>query len=129
RDLAKAGADAQERQIGQAKYCRIVGQGREAQGNLVEAFQMYKDFGALPIHNATGGVASLDDPSHKVPTSVWLRGRISAMIAGAKPEQRAPLEAKIAQEWKAGQAKKDLDAIPSLVGMFDGPFRLGPRAR
>jgi outer membrane protein assembly factor BamB len=129
RGLCKETTDDQERQMRQAKYFRIVGQGREAQGNLVEAFQMYKDFGALPIHNATGGVASLGDPTRKVPTNVWLRGRVSGMIANAKPDQRAPLEAKIAEEWKTVEAKKDIDAIRSFVGMFDVPFAVGREAR
>ncbi|MCI0638280.1 MAG: PQQ-binding-like beta-propeller repeat protein [Gemmataceae bacterium] len=112
-----------------ARYYRIVGQGREAQGNLVDAFQMYREFGALPIHNQEGGVASLDDPTHKVPTHVWLRGRVSAMIAKATAEQRAPLERKIEEEWKQVEAKKDLDAIRSFVGMFDVPFVVGREAR
>ena len=129
RELCDAANGDQERQVRQAKYFRIVGQGREAQGNLVEAFRMYKDFGALPIHSTTGGVADLDDPSHKVPTNVWLRGRISAMIAKADAKQRAPLEAKIADEWKAVKAKKDLEAIRSFVGMFDVPFTVGREAR
>jgi outer membrane protein assembly factor BamB/tetratricopeptide (TPR) repeat protein len=129
RDLCKAAHGDEERQMRQAKYFRIVGQGREAQGNLVEAFQMYKDFGALPIHNQTGGVASLDDPTHKVPTQVWLRGRVSAMIAKATPPQRAPLEAKIREEWKQVLAKKNVDAIRSFVGMFDVPFAVGREAR
>jgi outer membrane protein assembly factor BamB/tetratricopeptide (TPR) repeat protein len=121
--------DAAERQMRKAKYFRIVGEGREKQGNLVEAFEMYKDFGALPIHNEAGGVAALDDPSHKVPINVWLRGRVSAMIAGATPQQKAPLEAKIAEEWKGVLAKKDLGAIRSFVGMFDVPFEVGREAR
>jgi outer membrane protein assembly factor BamB/tetratricopeptide (TPR) repeat protein len=129
RDLCKATDKDEERQQRQARFFRIVGQGREAQGNLVEAFQMYKDFGALPIHNANGGVPSLEDPTHKVPTNVWLRGRISAMISRASAEQRAPLEAKIGEEWKQVMAKKDLDSIRSFVGMFDVPFQVGREAR
>jgi outer membrane protein assembly factor BamB/tetratricopeptide (TPR) repeat protein len=127
--LCSATSDNQEKELRLAKYYRIVGQGRESQGNLVEAFQAYKDFGALPIHNQQGGVAALDDPSHKVPTHVWLRGRVSAMIAKATPEQRAPLEAKIRDEWKDVLAKKNLDAIRSFVGMFDVPFQVGREAR
>ena len=88
-----------------------------------------RTFGDLPIHNATGGVASQDDPTHKVPTNVWLRGRVSAMIAKATAQQRAPLEAKIADEWKEVRARKDLDAIRSFVGMFDVPFEVGREAR
>jgi outer membrane protein assembly factor BamB/tetratricopeptide (TPR) repeat protein len=129
KELTTATTDDQEKQHRQARFFRIVGQGRESQGNLVDAFQMYKDFGALPIHNAAGGVVSLEDPTHKVPVNVWLRGRVSAMIAKATPQQRAPLEAKIADEWKQVIAKKDLDAIRSFVGMFDVPFEVGRQAR
>lgn len=117
-----------EQQVRLSKYYRIVGQGREAQGNLVEAFQMYKDFGALPLHRDTG-IASLEDPGHKIPVNVWLRGRVSAMMARATPEQREPLERKIAEEWQAVEVKNDPDAIRSFVGMFDVPFRVGRQAR
>lgn len=126
--LLKAPTNPQEEQARKAKYYRLVGQGREAQGNLVEAFQMYKEFGALPIHR-DGGIASPEDPSQKIPINVWLRGRISGMIAKAKPAERAPLEAKIADEWKTVEAKKDEGAIRSFVGMFDVPFRVGREAR
>ena len=129
RELCKVADNANEHQNRQARFFRIVGQGREAQGNLVEAFQMYREFGSLPIHREQGGIASIDDPSHKVPTNVWLRGRVSAMIAKATAEQREPLERKIAEEWKLVEAKKDLDAIRSFVGMFDVPFAVGREAR
>jgi outer membrane protein assembly factor BamB len=121
--------DPQEEQARKAKFYRLVGQGREAQGNLVEAFQMFKDFGALTIHRDQGGITSPEDPNYKIPVNVWLRGRISGMIAKAKPDQRAPLEAKIAEEWKTVEAKKDPNAIRSFVGMFDTPFRVGREAR
>jgi tetratricopeptide (TPR) repeat protein/outer membrane protein assembly factor BamB len=128
RDLCKVPGNATEEQQRQARFLRLVGQGREAQGNLVEAFQAYKDFGALPIHK-NGEISLPEDPAHKIPTSVWLRGRVSAMIARATPEQRKPLEVKIAAEWQAVRAKKDLDAIRSFVGMFDVPFTVGREAR
>jgi outer membrane protein assembly factor BamB len=129
RQLCQLGETSQEKQKRQAKYFRIVGNGRETQGNLIEAFQMYKEFGSLPIHRDLGGVTALDDPSHKVPVDVWLRGRVSAMFAKATPEQRAPLEAKIAEEWKAVEAKNDVDAIRAFVGMFDVQFAVGREAR
>ena len=116
-----------EEQNRKAKFYRLVGQGREAEGNLVEAFQMYKDFGALPIHR--DGVPSLEDLNQKIPINVWLRGRVSGMIAKAPLAQREPLEAKIAEEWKQVEAKKDLDAIRSFAGMFDTPFKVGREAR
>jgi hypothetical protein len=117
-----------EEQHRKAKFFRLIGQGREAQGNLVEAFQMYKDFGALKIHRDSG-IPSTEDSNHKVPVNVWLRGRISGMLAKATPEQKAPLETKIAEEWKAVEAKKNVDEIRSFVGMFDVPFRVGREAR
>jgi outer membrane protein assembly factor BamB len=129
RELCNVPENAHEQQLRQARYFRIVGQGREAEGNLVEAFQNYREFGSLPIHREQGGIASLDDPSHKVPTNVWLRGRVAAMIAKATPEQRQPLEKKIAEEWKTVEGKKDIDAIRSFVGMFDVPFAVGREAR
>jgi outer membrane protein assembly factor BamB len=127
-NLSKLPENPDEQQKRLAKFYRVVGQGREAQGKLVEAFQMYRDFGALPI-NKQQGVAALDDPSFKVPTPVWLRGRISAMIAKATPEQRQPLEAKIADEWKAIESKNDPEAFRNFAGMFDVPFAVGREAR
>jgi outer membrane protein assembly factor BamB len=128
RELCKVPENVEEEQQRQARFLRLVGEGRETQGNLVEAFQAYKDFGALPIHR--GGVISLpEDPTHKVPTSVWLRGRVSNMIAHATAEQRRPLEEKIADEWKAVRARGDLDTIRSFVGMFDVAFQVGREAR
>lgn len=129
RELCNVPGNDTEQQTRLAKYFRIVGQGREAQGRLVEAFQNYREFGALPIHGVQGGIASLDDPTHKIPTSVWLRGRVSAMIGKATPDQREPLEKKIAEEWKTVEAKKDIEAIRSFVGMFDVPFEVGREAR
>ncbi len=126
-DLCNLPDGVQEKEARKSKFYRLNGQGREAQGNLVEAFKMYKAFGDLDINKQ--GIANIDDPTHKVPTSVWLRGRISAMMARASPEQRAPLESQIAQEWRAVQAKNDVDAIRNFVGMFDVPFAVGREAR
>jgi outer membrane protein assembly factor BamB/tetratricopeptide (TPR) repeat protein len=128
RDLCKVPGDGEEEQQRQARFLRLVGQGRETQGNLVEAFQAYKDFGALPIHR-DGQIALPEDPTHKVPTNVWLRGRIATMIARATPEQRKPLEEKIATEWQAVRAQNDVNAIRNFAGMFDVPFTVGREAR
>lgn len=129
RELCKVADDAKENQQRQARFFRIVGQGREAQGNLVDAFQMYREFGSLAIHREQGGIAVLDDPTHRVPVDVWLRGRVSAMFAKATAQQREPLEKKIVEEWKAVEAKRDPNAIRSFVGMFDVPFPVGREAR
>ncbi len=126
--LCKVPDNANEEQHRKAKFFRLVGQGRETQGDLVAAFQMYKDFGALPMHR-DGGVSTPEDPNTKIPINVWLRGRISGMLAKATPAQKEPLEAKIAEEWKIVEAKKDIDAFRSFVGMFDIPVKVGREAR
>lgn len=128
KELCSVAGDEAAEEARKAKFLRAVGQGREAQGDLVTAFSMYKDFGALPTHRAQG-VASPENPLYKIPVNVWLRGRVGGMMAKAAPEQRVPLEARIAEEWKAVEAKKDLDAIRSFVGMFDVPVRVGRDAR
>jgi tetratricopeptide (TPR) repeat protein len=128
RELCLVRDNPLEQQHRQSRYLRIVAQGLENKGNLVQAFQMYREFGALPLSQKEG-VAPTDDPSHKVPASVWLRGRISAMIAKADPKQSGPLEAMIADEWKRVQSKKDIDSVRSFVSMFDVPFKVGREAR
>ncbi|MSQ94098.1 MAG: hypothetical protein EXR98_06025 [Gemmataceae bacterium] len=129
KDLCVVPNDAKEEQTRKAKFLRLVAQGREAEGNLLEAFQVYKDFAALSIHRELGGIASADDANQKIPVNIWLCGRLSSMIAKAKPDQRAALEAKIAEEWKAIEAKKDSDVIRTFGGMFDASVRIGRDAR
>src|SRR5262249_42423428 len=75
------------------------------------------------------GVAATGDQTHKVPTAVWVRGRIAAMMAKATPEQRKPLDERIAEEWKAVQSKNDLEAVRQFASMFDVPFAVGREAR
>ena len=69
---------------------------RESQGNLVAAFAAYRQFGSLPLFQQEG-VPSLEDPLYKIPTTVWLRGRIGSMFAQAKNQvdQKAALEKQI----------------------------------
>jgi outer membrane protein assembly factor BamB len=128
RELCKVEGNPKEEGEREARFLRLLGQGREAQGRLVEAFSAYREFGALPI-NKESGVPLAEDPTQKIPTPVWLKGRISAMIARATPEQRQPLEAKIEEEWKEVQAKGEVDAVRSFVTMFDVPFTVGRKAR
>jgi hypothetical protein len=129
RALCEVPGDPKEQEFRQAKFLRIVGQGKEAEGDLVAAFKAYREFGSLPLYR-TEGVPALEDPAQKVPSNVWLRGRVTAMLKGAKTvEQRQMLEAKIAEEWKAVQARGDLEGVRSFVGMFDVPFQVGKEAR
>src|SRR5262249_37258443 len=126
KELSKSN-NPEEHQLRQAKFFRVMGQGRETEGNLVEAFVMYKNFGDLPIN--ADGVPDLANPTQKTPTAVWPRGRTAAMMAKATPKQREPLEAKIAEEWKAVKAKSDLGSVRRFIDMFDVPFGVGREAR
>jgi outer membrane protein assembly factor BamB len=110
------------------RYLRILAQGREGQGNLVEAFLAYKEYGASPLFKDEG-IPSAEDPLSKVPVHLWLRGRIGAMFEKANAQQRAALESKIAAEWAAVKSRDDVDAIRQFTGMFDVPFSVGKEAR
>jgi outer membrane protein assembly factor BamB/tetratricopeptide (TPR) repeat protein len=127
-ELCDVPGDPQEQEHRHARFLRILGQGLESEGDLVEAFQAYRKFGSLPLFR-TEGIPSTEDPGQKIPSNVWLRGRVMTMLAKATPEQRRPLEAKIAEEWKAVEARNDIEAIRSFVGMFDVPFAVGREAR
>jgi outer membrane protein assembly factor BamB len=110
-----------------ARFLFQVGRGREGQGRLVEAYDAYVRFAGLPLNKDK--INDLEDSYHKARPDVWVRGRVAAMLAGATPKQRAPLEAKIAKEWQAIQSKNDLDAIRRFVSTFDVAFAVGRQAR
>lgn len=128
RELCRVEGDPKEQEQRQARFLRILGQGLESEGDLVGAFQSYREFGSLPLFRSEG-VPSVDDPAQKVPAHAWLRGRVMNMLTRATPDQRRPLETKIGEEWRAVEAKNDVEAIRSFVGMFDVPFQVGRAAR
>jgi outer membrane protein assembly factor BamB len=128
KELTGATDNEAEKQRREARYWRIVGQGREEQGKLVEAFLAFKDYGASPLFKDEG-IPSMEDPLYKVPVNLWLRGRISAMFARATTEQRTALDKKIGEEWQAVKEKNDLAAIRQFTGMFDVPVAVGREAR
>jgi outer membrane protein assembly factor BamB len=128
KELCKVETSAAEQLQRETAYWRIVAKGREDQGDLVSAFLAYKEFGASPLFKEDG-IPSLEDPLYKVPTHLWLRGRIGAMFEKANPAQRAGLEKKIAEEWQAVTQRNELAAIRQFIGMFDVPFAVGREAR
>jgi outer membrane protein assembly factor BamB/tetratricopeptide (TPR) repeat protein len=128
RDLCKVPDDNREEQRRLGRFLRLNGEGREAQGKLVEAYRSFREYGSLPL-NKEQGIANPDDPAHKIPSDIWVKGRIAAMIAKATADQRPPLDEEIAAEWKAVRRKNDADATRSFVSLFDVPFRVGREAR
>ncbi|MCI0462193.1 MAG: hypothetical protein L0Z62_35015 [Gemmataceae bacterium] len=128
RELCKVEGNPQEQEERQARFLRILGQGLESERDLVGAFAAYREFGSLPLFREKG-VPSIEDPAQKVPAHAWLRGRVMSMLSRATKEERLPLEAKIGEEWRVVEAKNDIEAIRSFVGMFDVPFQVGREAR
>jgi outer membrane protein assembly factor BamB len=110
-----------------ARFLYLVGRGREEQGRLVDAYQAYVDFAALPLNKDK--ISDPEDSYHKTQPTVWVKGRVAAMIANATAAQRKPLENKIAKEWNAIQSKNDMDAIRRFVNTFDVAFPVGRQAR
>jgi outer membrane protein assembly factor BamB len=104
----------------------LVAKGRERQGRLVDAFEAYMKFGTLVSNRELRSV--LDEPAVKTRPDVWAQGRIAAMVAKATPEQRLPLEAKIAAEWQAVQESPDPETLPRFAAMFGSLFRVGKEA-
>jgi outer membrane protein assembly factor BamB len=123
--------NAEETGRRQARFLYLLGRGRELEGKLLDAYQAYVDFAALPANRDK--ITSLEDGSLKARADVWVRGRIAAMIASADKAKRRPLEEKIAKEWKAIQdnnkSEIDVDAIRRFVNTFDVPFKVGREAR
>jgi outer membrane protein assembly factor BamB len=126
-ELCSVPDNPQEQLQREAKYQYIVATGREAQRDLVAAFDAYRAFAASPLY--TDGVPSIEDPQYKVPTQLWLRGRINSMFEKAQPQEKVALEKKIATEWVSVKEKGDLPAIRQFTAMFDIPFQVGREAR
>ena len=104
----------------------LVAKGREQQGRLADAFDAYLEIGGF---NKTQELISvIDEPTVKTAQDVWARGRISAMIAKAQPEQLAPLEEKIAQKF-AEARKGDVQELRRFVGAFGSLLTAGKEAR
>jgi outer membrane protein assembly factor BamB len=111
----------------QSNYLSLVAKGREEQGRLLDAFQAYVEFGALAGNKDL--VSIPDDRNVRASPEVWARGRIEAMVAKAAPEQRKPLEDKIAQQLVEVKKTGDVEALRRFVGMFGLLFSVGKEAR
>jgi outer membrane protein assembly factor BamB/tetratricopeptide (TPR) repeat protein len=117
----------EEEQRRRASFLCLLGDGREKQGRLLEAFQAYQEFGGLK-----GSRELISVPGHadlRTRPDVWAQGRIAAMVAKANPDQRKPLEEKIAEEWRAVQNSSDLEKLRQFVRVFGSLFSVGKEAR
>jgi tetratricopeptide (TPR) repeat protein len=117
----------EEEQRRLASFLCLLGEGREKQGRLLDAFLAYEEFGGLK-----GNRELISVPGHadlRTRPDVWAQGRIAAMVAKANPDQRKLLEEKIASEWRGLQSSADLDKIRAFVRVFGSMFSVGKEAR
>ncbi|HEY8504127.1 MAG TPA: PQQ-binding-like beta-propeller repeat protein, partial [Gemmataceae bacterium] len=108
-------------------YLCLLAKGREKQGRLVEAFEHYMAFGTLTGNEEL--VPSIDEPNTMARPDVWARGRIEAMIRSARPEDRAPLEAKLRARWEQARDGGTLEELRDFVRLFGSMFSVGRRAK
>lgn len=108
-------------------FLALVAKGREKQGRLVEAFERYREFATLGGNKDL--VAIPDEPGGQTRPDVWARGRIDAMVRGADPTARAPLQDRVRQEWEALKSANDLRGLREFVRVFGPYFREGQEAK
>jgi len=109
-------------------YLSLVAKGREKQGRLVEAFENYRAFAALGDNKQL--VSIYDEPNGMTRPDVWARGRIDAMIRGAKDAAaRKPLEDRVLKDWNEIRAANDLPRLREFVKVFGPYFAAGREAQ
>ena len=109
-------------------YLSLLAKGREKQGKLVEAFENYRKFAALGDNKQL--VSIYDEPNGMTRPDVWARGRIDAMIRGAKdPAARKPLEERVQKDWEAVRDANDLNGLREFVKVFGPYFASGREAQ
>lgn len=106
----------------------LVARGREGQGRLSEAFDNY-----LTLANLGEGKSLMDmpdEPSVRMRPDVWARGRIEAMIRGAKSaDARKSLEGRVQSEWQKVSTGNDLARLREFVSVFGPYFATGAEAQ
>jgi outer membrane protein assembly factor BamB len=117
----------EEQQRREGNFLYLLAKGREGQGRLAEAFDAYLEFGALSSHKDL--ISVMDQPGVRARPDVWAQGRLAAMVASANPDQRRPLEERIARQWQKVQADKDTNALRHFVAVFGSLFTVGQEAR
>jgi outer membrane protein assembly factor BamB len=119
-------AAAEERRR-KANFLCLVAKGKEGQGKLVEAFELYQQF--VAAEGSQELISVVDEPSVKAAPDVWTQGRLAAMAANATPENRKPLEERLARRWKEVRDANDPEELKKFVAVFGSLFAVGKEAR
>jgi len=123
-DQDKLQAEQKRRQI---HYLRILGQGRQTQGKLLEALKAYLELAKLPGVDKQL-IQSPDEPALRMAVPTWIRGRIAEMLDKADAETRKHLEAELERLLKESRSDKDLQPLRALTAVL-GEGAPGDRAR
>jgi outer membrane protein assembly factor BamB/tetratricopeptide (TPR) repeat protein len=123
-NLVRAEKDTERRR---AKYRLLLGQGREHQGNLVEALRTYLEIVAQTAPDEL--ISPPDVPAVKAAADVWAQGRIRAMLDRATPAQRRAVTDEIARQWQAVRDDKHLDNLETFVRLLGSVGSTGREAR
>jgi outer membrane protein assembly factor BamB/tetratricopeptide (TPR) repeat protein len=113
-------------------YLCLVAKGKESQGKLVEAFEKYQEFASEAADKENKDQLlppTVDEPNVRSNPEVWAGGRIAAMIAKAKPDDKKPLEALINKKWDEIKKTEDVNEIRNFVRVFGSLFTVGKEAR
>jgi outer membrane protein assembly factor BamB/tetratricopeptide (TPR) repeat protein len=125
---AQRNAAAAEERKRRSTFLCLVAEGRRNQGKLVEAFEKYQQF--AEVARADELTSSMDERGVRANPDVWARGRISAMVAAATPEQRKPLEDLIASRWdKLQSGAGSVEELRQFVRLFGTLSPAGREAR
>ncbi len=116
-----------EQQRRHAGFLCLYAKGCEDEGQLLQAFQAYLDFGALP--QSEQQISIINEKAVQARPEIWAQGRIADLVAKATPEQRKSLEEEIGKRFKAAQASKDPEALRHFVNAFGSLFAIGGEAR
>ncbi len=117
---------AEESLVRRRLYLDLLAKGREKQGRLAEAFDHY-----LALATLGGDKLRPDpeDPSVKVRSDVWARGRIDGMIRRTNdPAARQVLESRVTKQWEAVKDGNDLNGLRDFVTVFGPYFPVGSEA-
>jgi outer membrane protein assembly factor BamB len=112
-----------ERLEQQVRYCSLVALGRERQGRLLDAVQVYRDlYQRLP---ADVRLPLFDEPGLEIRGDLWIQAQIAALVQRSAPEAVAQWKTQLELDWKTLSATEDLDAVArfaALFGALKGPL-------
>ena len=124
-DVRRQKEEEQQRRLGNC-LC-LIAKGREQQGKLLDAFDAYQEYSVQGSKQEL--IGALDDPGVKAAPEVSARGRITAMLAKATPEQRKPLEERLSQKYAEIKKKGDVEELRQFVDTFGSLADAGKEAR